>query len=38
MYIYCDGAKVSIPGRESILCTCDVRTVWHLIPRKISPC
>ena len=29
--------KILIPGREFILRTCDVGTVWHLTPRKISP-
>ena len=34
----CDGKIIKIPRREFIFRTCEDGAVWHLIPRRISPC
>ena len=34
----CDGKIIKIQRREFIFRTCEDGVVWHLIPRRISPC
>ena len=34
----CDGKIIKIPRWDFIFCTCENGAVWHLIPRRISPC
>ena len=34
----CDGKIIKIPRREFIFRACEDGAVWHLIPRRISPC
>ena len=39
MCVYIMTAKIiKIPRREFIFCMCEDGAVWHLIPRRISPC
>ena len=38
MLTTCDGKIIKIPRREFIFRTCEDGVVWHLIPRRISPC